>query len=713
MGFFNILVRALYLDEPKPMTTTTRRLRWYRLAAGVVLLLYLLQVAAAFLSARLMLGIVLQLDDQGPRITDIDPGSPADRAGLARGVHILAMNDHPVTNLGDISRALRASNGRALRILVRQGRKEQAYTVTPGIAPQYHLLILNFLVLTVYLAAGAIALGGHRLDHRLRLLAVFCLVVALDVATEGNYLYFMADTRPLGVAEMALAGLQFALVFHLFSLIPSPAPWLRPGLLVALYPGMPLIAAALDAVALKWIPVPTGFFHAVLLAFRFNLLYLFWGFTVLGVLIYQYRRHTSRSARGQLRQILLGLVPWLLFQGTAPWLTGHPQYDLFWFPVLDAATHLIFALTLLLAIFRYNLFDLNELISRQAILRYLPLALVLFCGTIAVAALVALRRETPGTGTLWLAAGLGFIAGLAYYPVRNRLDRRWLDRLVPRDRQIGRRLRHLSRRLDALGDRTAMEDYLAHHLPRALSCQWARIHWVPGADPLINRRTRSAAHFLPLTHQGRRLGTLLVGPIQGPDYNARERELLALFADGLAARLAGLELRHRMDHDPLTGLWSREKILERVRTLASAHLNEGVAFSVAMLDLDDFKIVNDRLGHLAGDQALEATGRLIRERLPAGAAAGRFGGEEFLLVLPGHDKARHCQWLEDLRQALSDIHLTAPKGTATHHLSASIGIASVNEVSADDPNELIRRLIGLADDRLYQAKATGKNRCVS
>ena len=695
------------------MNTTTRQLRWYRLAAGGVLLLFVFQVAAALLSSRLMVGIVIQLDAQGPEITDITPGSPADRAGLPRGAHILALDGRPVSNLGEISRALRANGGRPLKFLVRQGDEQTTYEITPGISPQYHLLILNFLVLMVYLAAGAIALGGHRLDHRLRLLAVFCLVVAVDVATEGNYLYFIADTRPLGVAEMGLAGLQFVLVFHLFSLIPSPAPWLRPGLLTLLYPGMPLLAAMLYAVVLKLLPVPAGLFQAVLLAFRFNLLYLAWGLTVLGVLLYQYRRHTSRSARGQLRQILLGLLPWLLFQATAPWLTGHPQYDLFWFPVLDAAAHLIFALTLLLAIFRYNLFDLNELVSRQAILRYLPLALVSFGGTIAVAALTALRPSAPDTGTLWLAAGLGFLAGLAHGPVRNRLDRRWLDRLVPRDRQIGRRLRHLSRRIDALDDRTALEDYLAHHLPRALSCRWARIHWVPGVDPRVNRRIRAAAHFLPLTHQGRRLGTLLVGPPEGPDYNARERELLALFADGLAARLAGLELRHRMAHDPLTGLWSRERILEQVRTLAHAHLKEGVAFSIAMLDLDDFKFINDRLGHLTGDQALEATGRLIRERLPAGAAAGRFGGEEFLLVLPGADKGRHCQWLEALREALQTIELPDPEGGKNRRLSASIGIAAVNEVSADDPDELTHRLIGLADDRLYQAKATGKNRCVS
>ncbi|KWQ86384.1 hypothetical protein Y091_16410 [Salmonella enterica subsp. enterica serovar Tennessee] len=127
------------------------------------------------------------------------------------------------------------------------------------------------------------------------------------------------------------------------------------------------------------------------------------------------------------------------------------------------------------------------------------------------------------------------------------------------------------------------------------------------------------------------------------------------------------------------------------------------------LDLDYFKSVNDRFGHQAGDRVLSHAAGLIGSTIRAHDIAGRVGGEEFCIVLPGATKAQALQIAERIRQRINDKEILVTKST-TLRISASMGISSAEEYGDYD----FEQLQSLADKRLYYAKQSGRNRiCAS
>jgi two-component system, cell cycle response regulator len=149
--------------------------------------------------------------------------------------------------------------------------------------------------------------------------------------------------------------------------------------------------------------------------------------------------------------------------------------------------------------------------------------------------------------------------------------------------------------------------------------------------------------------------------------------------------------------DPLTRLHNRRFILSQLGALVSAARRHGRPLSVAAVDLDGFKAINDERGHAAGDQVLIAVARALRAALRAEDGVGRLGGEEFLVLLPDADPNAAEHAAERLREAVAALPPPA-------RVTTSVGWATL----ADDesPDELVRR----ADDALYAAKAAGRNR---
>ena len=162
------------------------------------------------------------------------------------------------------------------------------------------------------------------------------------------------------------------------------------------------------------------------------------------------------------------------------------------------------------------------------------------------------------------------------------------------------------------------------------------------------------------------------------------------------------ELRYQASHDPLTGLLNRhqaEVILDREISRCARY---GGPISLILADVDHFKTINDTYGHEAGDTALQAISRVLQERVRESDEVFRWGGEEFLLVLP--ETAREGAWrlAEFLREAVASTSLTEIPG-----LTLSLGVVTCD---AKDPSrgELTRRV----DQALYQAKGGGRNRTV-
>jgi diguanylate cyclase (GGDEF)-like protein len=168
------------------------------------------------------------------------------------------------------------------------------------------------------------------------------------------------------------------------------------------------------------------------------------------------------------------------------------------------------------------------------------------------------------------------------------------------------------------------------------------------------------------------------------------------------------EMRFRAMHDSLTGLLNRGVILELLQRelQRGRRAQQPASITVLLADIDHFKQVNDTFGHAAGDAALRKVAKRLTESVRNYDAVSRYGGEEFLMVLPDCEAKSGCERAEHIRHALELS--PANVGEAKIPLTMSVGVAN----SADWPGLEAEALIRKADEALYRAKADGRNRVV-
>lgn len=178
----------------------------------------------------------------------------------------------------------------------------------------------------------------------------------------------------------------------------------------------------------------------------------------------------------------------------------------------------------------------------------------------------------------------------------------------------------------------------------------------------------------------------------------RQLELRNAELDELNSKLRVLAI-----HDQLTGLYNRRYMLEQLERQREQFERHGSACSLVLFDIDHFKDINDTHGHAVGDEVLVAFSRRVEGLLRMGDSLGRYGGEEFLLLLPMTGLAPATQLAERVRSALADTPLIEHGGPIT--VTASFGLAQLL------PGENIAAWLQRADQALYRAKDSGRN-CV-
>jgi diguanylate cyclase (GGDEF)-like protein len=157
--------------------------------------------------------------------------------------------------------------------------------------------------------------------------------------------------------------------------------------------------------------------------------------------------------------------------------------------------------------------------------------------------------------------------------------------------------------------------------------------------------------------------------------------------------------------DTLTGLANRRRLSEQMALQLERYRRNGRPFSVLMLDLDHFKTVNDRYGHLVGDQVLRQFAVCLTQSIRAVDFVARYGGEEFTILLFETGQADSWELAERIRTGVQEMRLTVESATVLR-VTVSIGIAEVRNTDIA-PDDLLQR----ADAALYQAKRAGRN-CV-
>jgi diguanylate cyclase (GGDEF)-like protein len=207
---------------------------------------------------------------------------------------------------------------------------------------------------------------------------------------------------------------------------------------------------------------------------------------------------------------------------------------------------------------------------------------------------------------------------------------------------------------------------------------------------------------LPLTASGERFGTL---ELVGDSFSKEQRMNAASLAAHAAVALENARLHDMVERqalvDGLTGLANRRAASNSLHAEAARAQRLETSLSVVLADLDRFKQVNDVHGHAVGDAVLRVFAEVLRETLRESDVAGRWGGEEFLLLLPGADEEGAAQLAERVRTALTARTIPGAPGL---RVTASFGVA---EYAGETNTE---QLVAAADAALYRAKRAGRDR---
>jgi diguanylate cyclase (GGDEF)-like protein len=249
-------------------------------------------------------------------------------------------------------------------------------------------------------------------------------------------------------------------------------------------------------------------------------------------------------------------------------------------------------------------------------------------------------------------------------------------------------------------------------------------HWESLSEAerlLVNQAAESAQiqlgqkMALPLIAGERVMGVVVVEQATQPQ---AELELLSIFATQAAIAIENVRLYELATRDDLTRLFNRRHWMYRLDDCLRLAQRHGQPTSVLLLDVDHFKKINDRHGHLVGDRVLAALGKKLNEKLRKTDLAGRYGGEEFAVVLPLTDQEGAKIIAERVREGASEV-VVLDEGNHVP-ITVSIGVATLTvnspvsfHFSDDQLFDIRQNILQSADEALYRAKNQGRNRVVA
>ncbi|MEM9291938.1 MAG: diguanylate cyclase [Acidobacteriota bacterium] len=704
--------------------------------------------------------------EPGLRIERVEVGLAAHRAGIRAGDVLMAVDRQPVADLDRYGEILDEridpdfSRNDLHWTLWRNGR-EIDLLVVPGSPFPLWGFLSTVLACLSFLVLALTALLASAESKRSRLLFLLCLAISLELALPLSTAALI-DLPVLLAFSYLLSGLQLGTEVHLISRIPEPHRWARryPWIIPAVY-ALGFAAAALAAttelatargIALPWSVDTIAFFFN-------NAIILPWALAVALLLLNQSLFHEDPHGRMKASWVLAGALPWVIYS------VYISSVDLFGFPLADWALDLTnivvlpFPIALFVAIFRYRLLDVRAGTARSFVYSLLAVAVLLvFYLALGTLGIVMLQALELGNDSVWVISGATLLLGLTFSPLRTAIQRALERRFFPEQAALSKQLTELASDLPQRREVPKMSRYLVDKISEALHLESATLLLTaprtgllitsastlldaeedfaesfllsqedPALDlllevggPLSARRlagvSPALAHRLhafearlavPLINRDHVVGLLLLG--RGSEaFQPEELEVLSLFARHTATTFENARLFESATVEGLTGLLRREAILERLTEELDRSLRYRRPLSVAMIDLDHFKRVNDRFGHLMGDALLKRVAQVLQRNVRRTDSLGRYGGEEFLLVMPETRLVGAAEVSEKIRRMVEGLALLT-EGEEKIQVTLSIGLSQLEDFNRSTAPSA-EELIAAADLSLYEAKRQGRNR---
>jgi len=200
---------------------------------------------------------------------------------------------------------------------------------------------------------------------------------------------------------------------------------------------------------------------------------------------------------------------------------------------------------------------------------------------------------------------------------------------------------------------------------------------------------------------------IIASPVDADELNVRVRTLARRKRTTDALRAAVDSTIEMAVTDQLTGLNNRRFVMNQLRGMVQRSAQGGAQVAVMMLDIDHFKRINDGFGHDAGDDVLRVFARRLGESLRPGDIAARFGGEEFVVVMPATTGDAACVVAERVRRSVAALPILVHQGRVPVNVTVSIGVAAAGE------GDTVEGVLKRADMAVYAAKQDGRNRVVA
>ncbi len=679
-----------------------------------------------------------EVPDQSGLIIDyIAPGGPADRAGLSTGMRLLAYEGQPVASQKALDQLWFKSPPQQLNLTLQDtGGRQRVYAIAPGRNLDLSQLVVNTLG-AFYFFGMMVVLFQQRQKTEARLLILLLLILSMDFLLPFSQVPSQTVNAWLWRINLWNLSAVMVLKLHFVLIFPGPVRFYqqhRRLALALLYGGMlPGLLFLTTLVEDTLDPQSTRFFFTLQVVVMVSI------WALLG---WRYFRTLNPEWKKQLGIVWAFDTPFAFTQ--LLWHIHVYYWFMDWLEWLDWTEQLVLALWptgIFIAIVRHNFLQIRHNLRPEPVRIFIQFALLLVLLLVAQEGYHQFARFMPGNLAMLAISIPALSFSTQIVPASRRLHG-WLEHgLLQAHIPLHHAFREHLAKKERFGDdlQQDLRDAL-QYLRQVLHLPWAGIYcpateenpafqvqagllpvetasdlpalWQQ-TEVLMSRHADHLQEIFPLQcSPDNNQGILMLGnsPAHARQLTEEDHHDLTLIAQDLASNIERARLSQLASTDVLTGSLRREAALDALRVLIGQSRRHQTPMSVCMVDLDHFKQVNDQWGHPAGDRVLQNTASTLRQAVRQSDVIGRYGGEEFMLILPECDEKGLQQLMDKIFSQVRQRHTHDSRQAPEVALLSAGCLVLHPAMLVGDTEVLVERMLQEADQLLYQAKAQGRNR---